>query len=185
MPLRFISSSRYPALLLSLVIALATQAATASGADYQHSLSSGKMTFDWSVAGETLAVRLTAPTKGWLGIGFNPSKQMKDADFVVGYVKKGKVAIFDEVGTQATRHGKDKKKGGQDNVTLVGGSEQGKSTTLEFTIPLNSGDQLDSSLDPAADTVVLLAYGPDRDSTRMKHVYQARLVVNLSSGAVK
>lgn len=159
--------------------------ATVHANDYQHSLTAGKMTFDWSLEGETLAVKIAAPTTGWVGIGFNPSNQMKDANFIVGYVKNGKVSVFDEYGVAAARHAQDTKRGGADNVTVVGGTEQGKQTVLEFTIPLNSGDEFDGTIDPNGDTVVLLAYGPDRDSTRMKHSAHETLTVNLSNGSVK
>lgn len=176
---------KYASALLSLFICILFFNAQSFAADYQHSVTADKMNFDWSLQGDTLAIKLTAPTKGWVGVGFNPSKRMKDADFIVGYVKGGKVSIFDEFGTQATQHGKDTKKGGKNNVTIVGGTEQGNQTTLEFTIPVNSGDALDATLDPKGDTVVLLAYGPDRDSTRMKHTYHKTITVNLSNGSVK
>jgi hypothetical protein len=110
---------------------------------------------------------------------------MKDADIIIGYVKKGKVTISDEFGIAATQHKGDSKVGGQDNVTLVGGSEEGNVTTIEFSIPLNSGDEKDSALDPNGDTVVILAYGEGRDSFRVKHTFAETLTVNLSSGAVK
>ncbi|MBM9513514.1 DOMON domain-containing protein [Desulfogranum marinum] len=177
--------SKYASVLVSLFVCTLLFTAQSSAADYQHSVTADKMRFDWSINGDVLAVKLTAPTKGWVGIGFNPSKKMKDADFIVGYVKGGKVSIFDEFGTQATQHGQDTKRGGNNDVTVVGGSEQGKQTTLEFTIPVKSGDSLDATLDLQGDTVVLLAYGPDRDSTRMKHTYHKAMIVNLSNGSVK
>jgi hypothetical protein len=154
-------------------------------ADYQHSLTVDKMTFDWSVAGENLAVKLSAPTTGLVGIGFHPTDMMKDANIIIGFVKDGKVEISDDFGIQATQHTPDTKRDGQDNVTVVGGSETATTTTLEFTIPLKSGDANDGVIDPKADTVVLLAYGPDRDSTKLKHQFAKTITVNLGSGVKK
>ncbi len=173
------------ALLVSTIIITLTFATNGFAGDYQHSVVSKKMTFDWSVEGDMLAIKLTAPTKGWVAIGFNPSKKMKDANIIIGYVKNGKVSIFDEFGTHPTKHGKDSKKGGSDNITVVGGSEEGKTTTIEFKIPINSGDTLDGKLDVNGETTVILAYGPDRDSVRIKHTYHDKKIVNLSTGAVK
>jgi len=157
----------------------------AQSSDYQHSLTFEKMTFDWSVNGDTLAVKLAAPTTSWVAIGFNPSKQMKDADIVIGYVKKGKVKISDEYGVAATRHKSDEKVGGADNVTVVGGSEENGVTTIEFTIPLNSGDDKDFAIDPNADTKLIWAYGEGRDSFRVGHKKQGTVMVNLASGEQK
>lgn len=157
----------------------------AQSAEYQHSLTVEKMTFDWSIEGDQLAVKLSAPTTGWVAVGFNPSNKMKDANIVIGYVKKGKVKIVDDFGTGASQHKADTKVGGVENVTVVGGSEEGGATTLEFSIPLNSGDEKDGVIDPNADTTVILGYGPERDSFRMKHDFNATFVVNLGSGTKK
>lgn len=157
---------------------------SAYSADYPHSLTAEKITFDWKVDGDTLAVRLSAPTAGWVAVGFNPVKRMQGANMVLGYVKKGKVKVFDEIGTKPIQHAKDDKQGGTDNVTLVGGSEENGTTTIEFTIPLNSGDAQDGVIDPAGETVVLLAYG-ERDSRKMGHKNHATLTVNLNTGAAK
>jgi hypothetical protein len=154
-------------------------------ADYQHSLTVDQMTFDWSVEGQNLMIKLSAPTKGWVGIGFNPSEGMKDANFILGYVKDGKVELSDDFGTQFTKHVQDIKQDGTDDVTVIGGNETGNTTTLEFSIPLKSGDASDGIIDPKADTVVLFAYGPDRDSFRMKHQYHKAITVNLESGSMK
>ena len=168
------------ALVLGLFVSL-----SASAADYQHSLDAEKMKFSWSVNSDQLAVKLSAPTTSWVAVGFNPSSKMKDADIVIGYVKKGKVTISDEFGIAATQHKSDSKVGGQDNVTVVGGSEEGNITEIEFSIPLNSGDNKDTVIDPNADTVVILSYGQGRDSFRVKHKFATTLTVNLSSGEVK
>ena len=157
----------------------------AQSAEYQHSLTVEKMTFDWSIDGDQLAVKLTAPTKGWVSVGFNPTDKMKDANIIIGYVKNGKVKIVDDFGSGATLHKDDTKIGGTENVTVVGGSEEGDVTTLEFSIPLNSGDEKDGVIDPNADTTVILAYGPERDSFRMKHEFNATVVVNLGTGTKK
>lgn len=154
-------------------------------ADYAHTVEAKKISFSWNVDGDNLAGKISGKTEGWVGVGFNPSEKMKDANFVVGYVKKGKVVIADEFGTTKTGHKKDTKVGGADNVTVVGGSEEGGVTTIEFVIPLNSGDEKDGAIDPAGDTVLLLAYGAGRDSFKSKHKFRTTMTVNLSSGAVK
>nr|WP_321468435.1 DOMON domain-containing protein [uncultured Desulfobulbus sp.] len=160
-------------------------AGSLSAGTYQHSLSIDKMSFDWSVVGETLAIKIAAPTTGWVGIGFNPSDMMKDANIIIGYVKDGKVEISDDYGFGVTAHAPDEQKGGASNVTVVGGSEEGTTTTLEFTIPLKSGDEHDRVIDPKAETKVMFAYGPDRDSMRMKHQYDKVVTINLTSGTMK
>ncbi len=151
-------------------------------AGYQHSLIVDKMTFDWSIEGDNMIIKLSAPTTGWVGIGFHPTDMMKDANIIIGFVKDGKVEISDEFGNQPTQHVTDTGRGGKDNVTVIGGSESGNTTTLEFSIPLQSGDVNDGVIDPKADTAIMLAYGPDRKSFKLKHQFAKTITVNLSSG---
>lgn len=155
----------------------------AAAGKYDHEIKDQKMTFAWKVDGDTLAVKLTAETDGWVGIGFNPSKGMKDANYILGYVKDGETKLTDEFGDTETTHVPDDKLGGSSDVTLVGGSEQGGVTTVEFTLPLKSADKYDGTINGAGDNIILLAYGGGRDSFKTKHKYRNTLQVNFASGA--
>ncbi|WP_136806127.1 DOMON domain-containing protein [Desulfosediminicola flagellatus] len=165
-----------------LVFGVASQGIAA---DYDHTVEAKKMTFSWKIDGENLAGKLTAETDGWVGVGFNPSEKMKDANYVIGYVKKGVVTIVDEFGTTSTGHKNDTKLGGTEDVKVVGGSEEGGITTIEFSIPLKSEDKNDGNIDVTADTTVLLAYGAGRDSLKSKHKFRTTMTINLGTGEVK
>ena len=171
--------------LSCMILTIFLTVTPAFSAEYQHSLDIEKMNFSWTVDGDKLAVKLSAPTDSWVAVGFNPTNKMKDADMIIGYVKKGKVTIKDEYGVSASNHKSDTKIGGTDNVTVVGGSEEGGVTTIEFSIPLNSGDDKDTVIDPNADTVTIFAYGTGRDSFRIKHNFAATETINLGSGEKK
>jgi len=153
--------------------------------DYEHETKVRGMEFAWKVADDRLHIKLTARTTGWVGIGFNPVEYMEGANYIIGYVKRGKVTLRDDYGDSARNHNSDEKLGGTDDVTLVSGEEKGRSTTLEFSLPLDSGDKYDSVLEPEGETVVLLAYGGKRDSFRGKHKFRTDLKVNLSTGKVE
>lgn len=152
-------------------------------AQYDHEVQDKKITFAWKVDGDQLAVKLSAQTTSWVGIGFNPSKMMKDGNFILGYVKDGKTEITDDFGDSDNNHSQDSKLGGSEDVTLVGGTEEGGRTTIEFTMPLQSADKNDSAITVDGDTTVLLAFGGGRDSFKAKHQYRTTLKVNLASGA--
>lgn len=150
--------------------------------EYDHEIKVKKMVFAWKVDGANLLFKLSAPTKGWVGIGFNPSKRMKDANYVLGLVKDGKGEILDEFGHKATGHKADTKLGGTDDAVLVSGVEEGKTTTMEFSMPLDSGDANDGKITVDGETVVLLGYGPDKDKFSSKHKFRKTISVNLATG---
>jgi hypothetical protein len=155
---------------------------TVSAMDFTHKVDVDNMTFQWKVDGENLHVGLRAKTTSWVGIGFNPTDGMKDANFILGYVKGGKVKITDHHGTTARQHDQDSKSGGQDNITNAAGKEDGGFTEISFTIPLNSGDANDGVIVPDKENVVLLAYGPGRDSFKTRHAFKIALKINLATG---
>jgi hypothetical protein len=171
-------------LAISLVVLLGLTG-NVTAAEYDHETEVRGMNFAWKVADGNLHIKLMGRTTGWVGIGFNPSKGMQDANFILGYVDKGKVEISDDFGDTPINHQSDEEMGGTTNVTVVGGEEKGRATTLEFFIPLDSGDKYDSVLDPQGKTKVLLAFGGNRDSFRSKHRSNAVITVNLSTGEVE
>lgn len=172
-------------LFSGLVIAVCLSANVVLAVDYAHELKDKDMSVAWSVDGDKLAVKMSAKTEGWVGVGFNPSKQMKDANFVLGYVKKGEAKIIDEFGTSNSKHSSDEKLGGTVDAVLVGGTEEKGITTIEFTIPLTATDKNDTTIDATGDTILLLAHGAGRDSFKSKHNYRATFKVNLSTGAAE
>jgi len=165
-----------------LVLASAAQG---MAADYDHTVEAEDISFSWKIDGDNLAGKISAKTEGWVGVGFNPSEKMKDADFIVGYVKKDKVTVVDDFGSTSTGHKNDDDNGGTSDVTVVGGTEENGVTTIEFMIPLQSGDAKDSKLEKDGETVLLLAYGAGRDSFLSKHKYRTSMTVNLGTGEVK
>jgi hypothetical protein len=111
--------------------------------------------------GTDLTIGITAPTTGWVAVGFDPSAAMKDANIIIGYVEGGEVFIRDDWGSGHTTHEPDTEMGGTDDVTVVSGSESDGVTSLTFTIPLDSGTPGDKAVAPGNTYDILLAYGPD------------------------
>ena len=170
----------FPAILAILATAITCMADTVP---FDHQLNTNDISFQWTIDKNTINIELSAKTKGWVGIGFNPSHKMKDANFILGYVKNGKVTITDHYGTTAHQHQFDKKLGGEENISNMWGEEADGRTTIRFTIPLDSGDETDQVISPDEETTVLLAYGSGRDSFRTRHKFRTVLKVNLTSGA--
>jgi hypothetical protein len=150
---------------------------------YIHGIAVRDVRFFWTLQQDNIDIKLSAPTNGWMGIGFNPDtpENMKGANFIVGFVKGGEAQAFDHYGTELKKHKDDEKIEGKSDVTNVSGSEQDGQTVLEFTVPVDSGDAKDKPVDVQGDTVVLLAYGRS-DSIVLKHRFRAILKVNLSTG---
>lgn len=133
------------------------------------------MTFQWRTDQDSLYVKLSAPTTGWVAVGFDPTSAMRDANFIIGYVQGNDVFISDSYGDGNYSHEPDSEGGGNDNVADKKGSESATSTQISFTIPLDSGDPRDRPLVAGQTYTILLAYGPDgSDGFTLKHATKAK-----------
>ena len=122
----------------------------------------------------TLHVRMTAPTTGWVAVGFDPQTVMLEANLIIGYVSGSSTELRDDWGTGQHSHDADTALGGTDNVTLVEGSETAGETTIEFTIPMDSGDAYDKALVEGTTYNVILAYGSNgADDFTSSHMWAA------------
>ncbi len=143
-------------------------------------MSEGDLHLDWMVDGEDLKLRVSAPTTGWVAIGFEPSSAMKDANMIIGHVSGGSASARDDFGTSRTAHASDESLGGSSNVRDISGSEEDGHTTLRFTIPLDSGDEYDQPLSPGSTHKVIYAYGPDgADDYSTYHAARGSLEITL------
>ncbi len=101
----------------------------------------------WRVQDSNLEVELTGPSTGWVAVGFAGSYLMHDSNIIIGYVSGSSVNIRDDFGVDSNTHVSDTDlQGGEQNVSGKSGSEASGTTTIFFTIPLNSGDLYDNAL---------------------------------------
>jgi hypothetical protein len=149
---------------------------------YTYKITVEKVQFNWLVDNNNLHVKLVVQNPGWVGVGFNPTEGMKDANFILGYVKDGAVMISNQHGTSMTLHKKNQELGGDGHVMNPSGIEKNGITEISFEIPLKTGDKLDRPITVNGDTGLLLAYGASKNLAQI-HMFRAKLNVNLSNGA--
>lgn len=119
------------------------------------------ITLAWLPDGTDLQVEVTAPTTGWVAVGFDPTTGMQDANIIIGYVVDPMIAIRDDWGNSPGSHRDDTQLGGTYDILAFDGRESQGSTTISFTIPLDSGDAYDKPLLMDSTYTVALAYSAD------------------------
>ena len=151
-------------LLVSLVImSLATSLGAQTEPEFksQKAGQTNQYELKWRVVGTELELIISAPTTGWIGVGFNPTLKMLGAGIIIGYVKDGKVTLSDDVGVAPGAHRPDTTVGGTSDLRLIDGTEASGRTQLHFAIPLNSKDKNDKVLKSGDEVTVIWAYGPN------------------------
>ncbi len=134
--------------------------------------------FSWEFISDEIVFTLTSPTEGWVAIGFNPSRMMKDAHFIIGYVSEGQLVIRDDYGTGNTQHASDDSVGGTQNVRPISGTEADGITTIVFALPLASGDQFDVEFIEGSSYKILLAYGA-KNGDNFTSIHRGRTSVDV------
>lgn len=138
--------------------------------------------FNWRVAAGKINIKLLAPADGWVGVGFNATKIMKEGRFYLGYVENGKVTISEEYGTGISQHTNITSLGGARTVSSPEGGITNKKAEITFAIPLNAKDRFGTPIEPDGETVLMLAYGLTRKLSQ-QHAFFTKLKVNLATGA--
>jgi hypothetical protein len=132
-----------------------------------------EMELRWKVDGSEIDFVISAPTTGWVALGFDPTRAMKDAQMIYGFVQDGTVTISDQYGDGAFSHAADTALGGSNDVSFPKGTEENGRTTLHFSVPIDSGDEYDVPLTPGETHTVLFAFGPDgEDNFSTKHSFR-------------
>lgn len=153
------------ALLLSLAVAGCGDDTTGptEGEGGWKQYNTGDYLFEWQFEDSlsTLRIRLTAPTTGWVAVGFDPVSAMDEADLLIGYVAGGTLELRDDYGTGQVTHASDISLGGTDDAEPITGSESEGETVIEFRVPLDSGDDYDKVYTEGSSYDVIFAYGQD------------------------
>lgn len=150
------------AVCFMMVIGCGTEDDNGTGGNEYNTKTVSNITIQWRT--DTLGnllVRLSAPTPGWVAVGFAPTAGMQDANIIIGYVDNDTGYIRDDFGTGLHSHTADTSLGGTDDVTDKAGTETAGNTEITFTIPLNSGDSRDRILEIGQSYPMILAWGND------------------------
>lgn len=124
-------------------------------------------TFSWEISDDYIEATIEAETEGWVAVGFNPDQMMEGADFIIAYVKEGKVFIRDDYGSGFITHESDVSLGGSEDLEILGGEEKNKKTSITFRRSLISDDEFDHSFTAGETITVLFAYGAKDDFSSM------------------
>ncbi len=131
----------------------------------------------WQNDATVLYVGIVSPGTGWLAAGFSDRVGKPGSNILIGAIANGTVTIQDNYGVTKKLHLADK----TSSVVAFGGSEEAGTSTLEFAIPMASGDAQDVTLVPGQRVQVILAYQATLDSFLAEHTRYSMLEIVLDA----
>ena len=138
-------------------------------AEYAHAMEAGGFRIYWSNDDIVLHMGLFSPGTGYVAIGLDPDRRMQGANFILGTVRNGHAEVRDDYGIGPLSHNADVNIGGTDDILAYAGRELNGQTTIEFVIPLDSGDPRDKPLEPGGTYDILVAFHNTNDSFSARH----------------
>ena len=137
--------------------------------EYANNLDSGTYRLYWVSTGATIRVAIEADTTGWVAVGLQPGKRMKDAAIVLGMVSDVQTIVIDSYSTgDFGPHVADSELGGSDDLLEYSAQESDGVTVVEFERALDTGDEYDVALQRGVAIGIIWAYG-STDSEGVKH----------------
>ena len=138
------------------------------------SLNMHGMELSYALRGDSVDITLSAPTRGWIGIGFNDQNSIVKSDLLLFHVVNGRTESVDMYVVGAGNPKKDIASGGQHSARVKKGQENRSKTTVHFSIALRSRDPYDYQHQLAEDFWLILAYSTHDEfahhSRMRKHV---------------
>ncbi|OQA16018.1 MAG: DOMON domain protein [Chloroflexi bacterium ADurb.Bin360] len=133
--------------------------------EYTDSADFGKIRLWWRHDGEHLYFAMEGDTQGWVSVGIEPTRAMKDADYFFGFVVNGEAKLWDAfgMGTTGPTHPADEEIGGANHILEFAGVETGGLTRFELKRLLDTGDVYDKALVPGNSYNIIIAIGDDDD----------------------
>lgn len=128
------------------------------------------ISFTYTLTGTNLECTLTAPTHGWVGVGFNRKNTIVGSDLLLFHVVDGKTTSTDMYVKRLGNPVKDSLLGGRNSISVLDGTEGKHGTTIRFSIPLNSGDPNDFVHEIGKEFWLILAYSVDDDFSHHSRV---------------
>lgn len=128
-----------------------------------YSASAGGVTFKWKYDGADIDCKVSAPTLGWVAVGFEPSSMMLGADIMLGYYSAGAVTMRDDYGSALTSHTPDTSNGGTNDILNASGTESAGVTEITFRRAVNTGDPNDKVLTQGVSRKIIMSYGSTDD----------------------
>lgn len=119
----------------------------------------------WSCVreGNELIMELSAPTKGWVAVGFNDENNILHSDLIMFRVVDGQVEVQDMYVKGVGDPRLDDSLGGRQNIDMLEAEERDQQTYVRFRRPWSGKDDYDYNLEQGETFWLILAYSTHDD----------------------
>lgn len=125
-------------------------------------LEAGGSVFNWHHEGSSLTGSYSAPTPGWVAVGFNERRELQNTHFIIAAVSTNPVRIEEHVAL-VPEHREVSALGVAPALVRAGGTYRGGTSNLEFSLPHRFPGRPGLSLAPGGGVHLMLAWSHEPD----------------------
>ncbi|MGI9484956.1 MAG: DOMON domain-containing protein [Geminicoccaceae bacterium] len=118
--------------------------------------------FAWRHRGDRLHGNLSAPTRGWIAVGFNDEPTLKGTRFLIGSLGDDKVRAEMHI-ADPPHHQPVEALGGFSDIGDLQGQRENDRTRIAFSLPHRSTDRFAVDLMPGRSIHLMLAWSHEPD----------------------
>ncbi|MGB0983993.1 MAG: DOMON domain-containing protein [Saprospiraceae bacterium] len=116
------------------------------------------MKVSWHFENERVYFEVSAPTNGWVTIGFNQNSEIQGAYLLMSNVIQDRVNVVEHYTISAGNYKPITELGSVAKVENIKGKEVGDSTQIAFSLPVGALSKYQKDLKPNMDYFMILAY---------------------------
>jgi DOMON domain len=121
------------------------------------------MTVEWTYGKDRVFFTISAPTEGWIVLGFNEKDDIIGTNLIFGRVQSGKIEVADHFTIAAGNHKPTEKLGGTAVFADVSGEEKSGNTTIRFSMPTKALDAYHFDLTEGSEKWFICAFSAEDD----------------------
>ncbi len=133
----------------------------------------------WNNDDTELYIGIESPHNGWVAIGFDPEQAMQGANIILVAMENDTVLIRDDFGNSPFTHRPDEELGGTTDIVDFAGQNLENGFTIEFVIPMNSGDEFDKKLQSSKEYDIILAINSSSIDFEARHTNKSKTKIVL------
>lgn len=128
-----------------------------------NSISKNKMKVIWQYKNDRIHFEMSAPTDGWVTIGFNATSGTKGAYLLMGNIEKGKPKIVEHYTINPGNYKTISSLGETPQVNDVSGEATPNRSVLKFSVPIKAETQYQKDLSEGKEYTMIIAYSQEDD----------------------
>lgn len=117
----------------------------------------------WTFEHDRIWIEMEAPTRGWIAVGFNHTRDLTACYLLMGAVSEGEVKVEPHYTFRPGHYVSFAKLGVPSRVEAIEGGEDEQGTWLRFSLPVRAQARYARDLLPGKDFVLHLAYSQEDD----------------------